>query len=72
MQAHQLVGTEARHRVGSTLGVAELNFEHLRRKQSHHSSDLSADQLLFGYVVQEGDYGKHVDFSHRANSPTSW
>ena len=48
MKAHQLLRTERERRIRLAVLVAELNLEHVRRKQLDNCADLSADQPRFG------------------------
>ena len=68
MQPHQLLSLQRNHGIRSAIGIAELNLVNTRCPVLDHSSDLAAHQSLFGQVVDQRNYGVHLNFSHNETS----
>jgi len=69
MQDHELIALERKHRVRSSLIVAELNFEDPRRQELNHRADLAAHEVVCREILQQGYHVEALDL--RAHLLTS-
>lgn len=66
VKAYQLISWEREGGVCFPGVVAEFDFVHSRPQAFHNSTDLSAQQALFGKILEESDYRQQLEFTHTA------
>jgi hypothetical protein len=64
MQSHQLLSLQRNHGIRSAIAIAELNLVNARYPVLDHSSDLTAHQSLLRQVLDQRNYGVHLNSGH--------